>query len=137
MNINARKLFTLSTSDSEYFSDSQDKIELVSCAGQGMKCKNQLIEINIIYSESHSHLKEKDYQRAIEKLKSAYHKTTVLTDNECIKCSELFRSTIIESLKNIKEELRTLTTGFLGSNHYRSSYILAYNVLEEIKKATV
>ncbi len=137
MNINARRLFTLSTSDSEYLSDNQDKIELVSCAGQGMKCKNHLIEINNIYSESHFHLKEKDYQRAIEKLKSAYHKTMELNDNECIKCSELFRSTIIESLKNIKEELRTLTTGFLGSSHYRSSYILAYNVLEEIKKAAV
>ena len=26
---------------------------------------------------------------------------------------------------------------FLGISHYRSSYILAYNVLEEIKKASV
>lgn len=136
MKINARRLFTLSTSYSEYLNDKQDKIELVSCAGQGMKCKNHLIEINYIYNESHYHLKEKDYQRAIEKLKIAYHKTRELNDNECLNCSELFRSTIIDSLKNIKEELRTLTTGFLASSHYRSSYILAYNFLEEIKKST-
>ena len=102
MKINAKRLFTLSTSDSGYFSDNQDKIELVSCARQGMKCKNNLIEINSIYNESHFHLREKDYQRAIEKLKIAYHKTMELNDHECLKCSEFFRSTMKASGKRTR-----------------------------------
>ena len=56
MKTSTRRLFSLSVNDSEYCNDNQDKIELVKCFRNDMKCKEPLFVIdtdvneNVIYT---------------------------------------------------------------------------------------
>jgi hypothetical protein len=102
-----------------------------------MKCKKLLVIINNNYLESDLFLREKDYIRSIEKLKNAFYKTLELKDVPCIKCVELFRATIKDSLESIKSDLAVMTSGFFGNKHYMPSYILVDNVLQELDKVVL
>ena len=133
MKTNKSMLFSLTVSDSDYFNDAQNKIELVSCPGKDMKCKGQLSVINKCYSESEKFRREKNYQSSIEKLKYAFYITLDLKECQCLKCTKLFRSTITESLENIHGELESMTKGIFGNNHYRPSYLKAEIVLKEFE----
>jgi hypothetical protein len=137
MNTLIKRLFSKSVIDPENYNDKKDKIELLSCPGKEIKCKEQLTLINKIYVDTEYYLSEKYYQRSIETLKSAFYITTELTDHPCFKCAELFRSTIIESLENIQNELKNSTSGFFGSKNLKSSLILAEDTLAELKGFTV
>ncbi len=134
MKTKTKSFFPLSVLDSEYFNDKKSKIELVSCSHETMKCTELLFIINKNYHNSDIYLREKDFQQSIEKLKNAYYKTLELGDVQCKKCTELFRSTITDSLKGIKEELSKLTTGIFGNKHYIPSYILVDNTLREFEE---
>ncbi len=129
--------FSFSVLDSEYFNDNLDKIEIVKCFRKEMKCKEHLVFINENYLKSDLLLREKDYIRSIEKLKSAFYKTLELKDVQCKKCLELFRDTITDSLKDIKSDLAQMTSGFFGNKHYMPSYILVDNVLQELEKVSL
>jgi hypothetical protein len=137
MNAHIKRLFSQSVIDPENFNDKKDKIELVSCPRKEIKCKEQLTLINKIYVDTEYYLSEKYYQRSIEILQSAFYITTELTDHPCVKCAELFRSTIIESLENIQNELKKSTSGFFGKKNLKSSLILAEDTLAELKGFTV
>ncbi len=126
-------LFSMPKSDAEYISKKQDKIQLVSCPRDDLKCTDHLSFINANYKQSEIFYIEKDYQRSIETLKNAFYKTIDLDDHSCHKCAELFRFTIIESIKDIHCELEKLSTGFWGNKHYVQSFKMAEEVLKEIE----
>lgn len=126
-------LGSLSKIDSEFNNKKQDKIQVVNCPLKELKCKNYLSVINKNYKQSEIFLLDKDYQRSIEALKSAFYKITDFNELSCLKCAELFRSTILDSIKNIHFELEKITTGFLGKKHYHQSYIFAGQILKELE----
>lgn len=126
-------LFSMPKSDSEYISNKQDKIHVVNCPLKELKCKEYLSVINKNYKQSEIFHLDKDYQRSIESLKSAFYKITEFNELSCLKCAELFRSTIMDSIKNIHFELEKITTGFLGKKHYHQSYIFAGQILKELE----
>lgn len=128
-----KKLFSLSVSDTEYFNDKNDKIEIVSCPLEEKKCKEHLSVVNRSHLESGIYHRDKDFQRSIETLKSAFYITTELQEPPCLKCAGLFRSTITQSLENIHGELGKMSTGLFRTKRYHASYIEAGNVLKEFK----
>lgn len=133
MKANIKRLFSLSALDSDYFNNKQDKIELLSCPGKGMICKEHLSVVNKCYVESEHYQREKDYTKSIETLKSAFYKTTELVESPCNKCATVFRSTITESMENLHVELEKMSTGIFGKKRYQSSYIMADTVLREFE----
>jgi len=128
------KLFNLSVLDTDYFSDNKDKIELVGDVSLSPKCETHLSMVNESFHKSDLYRRDKDFYRAIEILKVAYIKTFELTDSASIKVGEFFRFTIFESLEIIHDELESLSNGFFSRKRFQSSYSMAGNVLEELKK---
>ncbi|MBN2636650.1 MAG: hypothetical protein JXR61_10300 [Prolixibacteraceae bacterium] len=112
----------------------ENKFELVSCEQNGEKCKSHLSVINENYSEYDIYRQNREYQKSIEALNSAFRKTYELQDSTCVKCAQMFRSTIIQSLENIHAELHNMSTGLFRKKSYKTSYILAGNVLQNLKK---
>lgn len=137
MSINTKKPYSLSATDSEYFNDKQNKIEIVSCVNDEIKCKNQLSLINKSYLESDQLRRNKDYPRSIEKLKNAFLKTTELQDSKCQKCTLFFQQTISDSLEEMKVELEKLTTGLFARKYYKPSYNLVSQTIQDLEKVSL
>ncbi len=134
MKAKKKELFSLAVKDDVYCEDNKNKIELVkTCHLNGKSCKKQLSLINLNFKESTYYHRNKDYQNSIEALKSAFHQTYELQDTSCYMCSEFFRATITQSLVNIHNELKKMSTGLFSSSRHRGSYLLASNVLESFK----
>jgi hypothetical protein len=113
----------------------QNKFELLTCNVQGGSCKEHLVVINECYLEANKYHLEKDYLNTIESLKNAFFRTNELNENSCVKCANLFRSTITESIENIHGELQNLTTGMFRKKRYQSSFLASRDVLNEIKRS--
>lgn len=128
-----KKLFSFSASDAEYLNEKHDKIELVGCPRNGIICQEHLSVVNKCYVESEHYRKEKDFERSIETLKSAFYKTTELVEPPCSKCASLFRLTIIESMENMHNELEGMATGIFARKRYQPGYELAAQVLSEFE----
>jgi len=111
----------------------KDKIVLLKCPLDGRECRKHVTQINKVFHESTNYRHNKEYQLSIMSLKNAYNKTYELQDASCSKCAHVFRSTIRESLENIKSELKRMTTGFFRKNHYKGSYLLVQNTLENLR----
>src|SRR5690554_6270016 len=126
--MNLKSLFSFSKTD---YNDGQSKLELLGCPFSGEKCKQQLTVINSNYLKSSEYQREKNYRQAIILLKNAYESADELHQPSCVKCADLFRSTIAQSLKNIHDELRKMTTGIFRNKRYHSVYIEAANILKE------
>lgn len=116
--VNWKKLFSLSVSDAEYFGDSQDKIEVSGCKKDQLVCMNYLPEINRLLKESDVFFRERDYNRSLEALEQAYQVTHELRQSDCLKCADIFRATIVESLEEISAELEGMTKGFFRTQRY-------------------
>lgn len=127
-------IFSLSVRESKYFNDKQDKIELVDCPRGEKVCMEHLSAINKSFLVSSRKMRNKDYTDSIEALKGAFYKTNELQEPSCIKCADLFRSTITQSLEIIHEDLQKMTGGLFFRKRYQYSYSLANSVLEEFKK---
>jgi hypothetical protein len=137
MKANLKRVFSFSASDTEYLNEKQDKIELLSCPRNGIICQEHLVVVNKCYVESEHYRKERDFERSIDTLKSAFYKTTELVESPCSKCASLFRLTITESMENMHNELENITTGFFGKKRYQASYLLAGKVLREFENVTI
>jgi hypothetical protein len=137
MKTNMKKLFSFSASDAEYLNEKQDKIELVSCPRKGIICQEHLAVVNKCYVESEHYMKERDFERSIDTLKSAFYKTTELVESPCLKCASLFRSTITETMVDMHKELGKLSTGIFSKKRYQTSYQLAGKVLNEFENVTI
>ncbi len=124
---------SLSKNESDAIREQQGKIELISCPGGGNVCKQHLAGINNYFVESQKHQQDKNYRRAIELLKSAYHSTEDLQKETCKKCALMFRSTITRSVEEIHSELHKMSTGIFRNKRYQAVYIEAGNILKELK----
>ena len=110
-----------------------NKIELVSCLRNGSECREHRHFINLHFNDSLTYLQNKEYSRSILALKNAYLKTTELQTSPCVKCADIFRGAIIQSLEGIHKDLHKMTSGFFGTRRFQSSYELASVVLKEFK----
>jgi hypothetical protein len=131
--MNRRLLFSSSKKDSEHNREQQNKFEVLTCNVLSESCKKHLVVINECYIEANKYHLEKDYLNTIESLKNAFFRTNQLNENSCLKCANLFRSTITESIENIHGELQNLTTGLFRKKCYQKSFIASCDVLNEIK----
>jgi len=113
----------------------ENKIELLVCNSGKQNCKEHLHVINKCYIDANSYHLEKDFLNSIESLKSAFLNTCNLQEASCLKCAELFRSTITKSLENINDELQRMTTGLISNKSYMTSYKESCAVLKDLKKA--
>ena len=128
--------FTFAGKDEEYFADRPNKFEMVSCPQKENYCKNHLKEINNSYFEFDTYRENKQYQNSIAALKNAFYCTTELKESPCNKCAEYFQTNIIQSLENIHQEIHKMSVGLFKTRRYNLSYIIAGDVLKELKKAT-
>lgn len=116
----------------EMNSHPEDKIVLENCPSGCEELKKVLIDINRFFYESNQYQHNKEYQLSIVSLKKAFKKTYELKSPLEQECAKVFRSTVLESLKNIHHELKRMTSGFFRKNHYKFSTILAEKTLEEL-----
>jgi hypothetical protein len=116
------------------YTNGHNKFELVSCPRNGKNCSKHLITINKNYSDSNLFHQNKEYHRSIEALNDAFNKTFELNESTCANCARTFRYSIIQSLKNIHLELQDMSSGFFKKNDYKSSFVLADNVLNTLSK---
>jgi hypothetical protein len=128
-------LFSLSINESDYFNHKQCKFELVGgCPRDRSTCIKHLSVLNKSFALSQCHHLNKDYPRSIESLKYAYDITDDFQESSCENCVTLFRSTIIQSLEYIHEDLQKMSSGFIRTKQYIQSFVLASQVLEDFRK---
>lgn len=126
-------LFSISEKESTYFDDKTEFIELERCPLEEINCTEHLSLINKKMRKSRTFWLNKDYSRAIEELKIAYHKTTELNQPSYRQCAELFRSTITKSMETIHNDLQKMTSGIFKARRFNSSLELGTSVLKEFK----
>jgi hypothetical protein len=128
-----RELFSFNVSSPEQKTDNVHNIELVSCPLREIICNVHLTAINDNIIESEKYRKEKDYNKSIDTLKSAFQRSTELLNHPCTSCAHHFRAKIYESLENINSELEKKSKGLFSRKKYKSSYLKAKRVLREFK----
>lgn len=128
------RLFSFSEAETEQYPIKQDKIELVSCPRKNMICQEHLSVVNKCYVESEQYFRDKDYQRSIDTLKTAFYKTTELAGSPCSNCANLFRSTIADSIEDIHGDLKKMASGLFSKKRLQTSCMKAANLLEEFEK---
>jgi hypothetical protein len=134
MRTNWRRFLSFSKVENDWTKNYGNKFEIVSCAIDGKNCKNYLSEINNCFLISNQSNQNKDFQNAIEALKKGFYKSCELNDPVCLNCSNMFRSTIKQSLANIHSELENISDGLFGAKRYFKSYLMACDALNELKQ---
>lgn len=125
----------LAALDIEYLKVEENKIELVSCHLNNTKCESLIAFINENYVEATKRQIDKDYAFAIGAFEKAYRKTFVLTDQPCLNCAAYFRSVIMESMENMKKELKKSSSGiFFKRKKLQTSYEICKATIDELKK---
>jgi len=122
-----------SKSEPRYSNLNYNKIEVLNCPLRSIQCKGHLFEVNRCYLDSEQYHKEKNFEQSIETLKSAFLKTTELTDHPCTNCALLFRTVITESMRNIYNELGQMSKGIFGTKRYHLNYLSAEMALKEFE----
>ena len=126
MKANIKNLFSLSMREEDF--SKQEKFELVSCPINEKYCNKIRPAINKDYLVAQQFHLNKDYQKSIETLKSAYSKTLVLREPACAGCAEFFQETIQQYLGEIQKEQKKVSFGFLKFK--RHGVALAHSNLE-------
>ena len=130
-----KNLFKLTVLDTEYLNDSQDKIELVGCKQVFKSCDSVISVINENYKEVERLRYDKDFFRAINTLKDSFDKTYKIQGKTCRSCGNILRSVIADSLENIHDELKSMSTGIFRTKRFQSSYLFAQETLTEFENA--
>ena len=113
----------------------ENKIELLSCNLEKLKCTKHLQIINKNYNNAELFRCEKNYAKSIKSLKKAYLKASELNnESTCERCVNLFQNTIRDSLKNLNLELHKLTHGIFKKERLKPCYIESCRALKETKK---
>jgi hypothetical protein len=133
MNVKLKNLFSLVEKDSKYLQENVDKIQIARCPLKEQKCKEHLAIVNNYHAQSSNLFYNKNFQGAITSLKNAYYVTAELNESSCLKCADFFRLTISQSLENIHEDIRRMSSGIFKTNRYQASYKEADKVLNEFK----
>lgn len=113
--------------------ESKEKIQLLQCPRHAVSCHSNLTDINRSYSRSNDYQQNKEYQLSIETLRKAFKKTYDLQESSCQQCARFFRSTIIDSLEDMHNELHRMSGSLFRGKRYQGSYALAKNVLNDLK----
>ena len=111
----------------------EKKFELVSCPLNGKYCTKVRSEMNRNYAEAMDFFKNKEFDKSIIALQNAYINTMELPVSSCSVCVDFYRSSIIESMENIHDDLKSMSTGIFKTNRYRSSYEKAQRTLAEYR----
>ena len=127
-----KRLFSISKKETESLNN-QKYIELVNCPQGGKSCAEQLRIINKSMLASRQHLINKDYPLTFKELKTAFYKTSELKEAQCYNCAKLFRASIIRSMENIQRDMGKKPGGFLANKKLKPDYILASELLDELK----
>jgi len=127
--------WTSSKNPSHTLKDEENKIQLLHCPHGGLNCKSHLAEINRLFIDSQNHQQNKEFQFSIQALKSAFEETFELQASTCINCANVFRSEIIDSLKNMHEELERMSRGiFRKKKRYATSIVMVRNTISELSE---
>ena len=130
MRTTIKNLFSLSITDTEYFENRKEKFELVSCPIKKMFCKETIASINEDYLMSQKYHLNKEYEKSLESLKSAYYKTMILAEPACAGCGDFFRSTIKQSMEAIKNEKYTMSLRLFNFKRYQIAPLNIESVLK-------
>lgn len=113
-----RSLFSFRILSNSNIKLNEDKFEFVSCPLEGKYCRQLLPVINRKYSDAQQYRIDKEYVSSIRILRKAHEKTFDLKKPYCVNCAEFFRTTINDSIYNIKEEQNEISKrGFLMRRH--------------------
>lgn len=125
--------FSLSENEGDYFAGENRKIELMACPNGGNSCSEHLAVINSNFGIVDESLANKDYTKSIEALNVAFQKANELQEESCMKCAELFKQSIIQSLEEIQNDLKIMSRGLFGKRRFQANYIQASELLKEFK----
>lgn len=114
--------------------DSKDVIELVSCKWNGANCTEGRKEINRLLRSARKSKMNKEYRKAIDEISEAYSLTDQITKDSCQQCTDFFRETMLNSLKQLTEELKRMSSGFFREKRYREVYLFATKKLDELTR---
>ena len=131
MKTNIKNLFSLSLTGDEYFDDKQEKFELVSCPVNKNTCDEIRQAVNTDYLASQQFHLDKNYQKSMDALQSAYKRTLLITEYSCTNCADFFRTTIKESMEEIKKEQQKLPFRILNFKHFQ---IIPFNLRTVFKR---
>ncbi|MEL7586575.1 MAG: hypothetical protein AAGU19_07650 [Prolixibacteraceae bacterium] len=112
--------------------DGKDIIELVSCQWDGANCTNLRKDINILLRSARKSNMNKEYRKAIDEISEAFFLTDQITNDGCQQCTGFFRETMLNSLKQLTEELGKMSSGFFRDRRYREVYQFARKKLDEL-----
>lgn len=129
-----RELFSFSLTDTQHKNKNSDNFELANCPLKEMMCKVHHNVINKNIEEFDKYRKEKDFIKSIEKLESAFNRTTYLMEHPCTNCVQHFRSVIYDSLIVMHGELENKSKGFFRKKRYKLMFQKADLVLKEFEK---
>ncbi|HKJ79087.1 MAG TPA: hypothetical protein VKA10_06110 [Prolixibacteraceae bacterium] len=131
--MNVKKSFSEEPSNQNCASNC--KIEILNCPHSLINCHSQVSDINQSYSKSNEHVQFKEYQLSIQTLKSAFKKTYDLKESSCSQCARLFRTTIIDSLEKVHDDLKGMSNSVFRGKRYAGSYVMVQSVLRELKES--
>ena len=107
--------------------------DLLNCPIAEMMCEFHLSVVDTNILESEKLKEEKNYIKSIEKLKSAFAKSTELNNHPCSRCTQSYQMIIIDMLENTQKELSDLTSGIFGNKKHKKTLLYAEDVLRELK----
>lgn len=108
-------------------------IQLVSCPANGDACLQSLAEINSLLSEARQSRFSKEYGLSVHNMKLALAIADGIEGERCLSCARLFRSTILQSMDSVKDELEEMSGGFF-KKRYKDSYKEVSLMLVDLKE---
>lgn len=123
----------LFSKDSEYFKDNEAIIRLEYCKDKGDACNSQMKTMNGNLLLARKLIEKKEYTRALQEIKYAYNSTYLIKPEQCQKCAQLFRDTIINSLKQLITDLKKMTSGLFARKVYKFDLQEAEKLLQDLE----
>lgn len=118
--------------DNEYFNDKEAFIKLEYCKEDGESCSSQLNAVNKNLVLARKLIEEKEYSKALQEINSAFNITYEIERPGCQKCAKLFRNTILNSLKQIIDDLKKTTSGIFAKKSLKPDLLLAEELFEKL-----
>lgn len=125
--------FNIISSDSEYFKDDEDIIQIGNCDDNTVICSKQLKYINLNLLLVRKFVEKKEYPAALNEIKKAFLTTSQINQEKCKKCGDIIRSVILNTLNNTITDLRKMTTGFFANKNYKFDLTMAEQLLRELE----
>mgnify|MGYP006292224877 CR=1 FL=1 len=117
MKATIKNFFSITITEEQYFRNIKPKFEIVHCPSSKNCCEEILPSLNENYFISQQFYLDKEYQHSIEALKKTYNKTFEIDNPSCNKCAALFRSTIHQSMEDIKREQDEMSNSFFNNRN--------------------